>query len=240
MKHLSPHHTRPVTHKEEIELAIRIQAGDRRALDRLMLSHYRFVVSVSNNYKYQGVDLEDLVSEGCIGLHRAAVSFNPAKGYRFMSYAVWWIRQSIQKAIQEQSLPVRIPANYYVNSRAKLESKGGAEKAKAHKEAIRNVKASPSVEFLMDAGMDFHHPGPSTERMAEESVNQAIVETLLASLDETDAFVLRHRYGIGMGYESNLEAIGNAMGVSKERVRQRQKKAEAFLTRRISRKAIPQ
>lgn len=226
MEYIAARHTKPVTKEEEKGIAARARAGDKRAQNRLILSHYRFAVTVAHKYHGQGCEVEDLISEGLIGLHRAAQSFDPEKGLRFMSYAVWWIRQSITKFIRENGTAIRLPSNFYVNGKRKQTEKHGARHMVEHKEAIRLMRSTASMEAMAASGMDFRHPGPGTDIAAENRSTREAIDAMLNQLDPRDQYIVRARYGLDTGEIQHLRDIGVDVGVSHERIRQRLESSE--------------
>lgn len=221
MNLISPRYTVPLTREQERSTIEKARCGDQDSIDSLILSNYRFLVKVAHTFRRRGVDVEDLISEGILGLRRAVDIFDPATGNRFISYAVWWIRRYIITAIREQGLTVQLPANYYVNYRGKSEAQ-----IEAHAKSIRSVKSSPSIDGLMTAGIDMIDSGPRADKVAEESRNAALIDTLMAGMDDIDKTIIRSRYGLGSGHVEQLQSLGDRYGVSKERIRQRQLKAE--------------
>ena len=239
---------------EEARLAKGIRRGEEEALDKLVRSNLRFVVSVSKRYQNQGVPLSDLINEGNLGLIRAAHKFDETRGIKFISYAVWWIRQAILQALAEQSRIVRVPLN-----RAGAVHRIGKRKAKLHQELGREPTAKEIAEGmnlspteveqtlaiarshlsldaplapgedgrLLDYLPDHVSPGPD-----EKTFEKALTDTLdaaLATLSEREATILRLYFGLDHDDAMSLEEIGNLIGVTRERVRQIKEKALARL-----------
>jgi len=235
---------------EEAELAVRIRNGDQRALEKLTRSNLRFVVSVAKKYMNQGVSLLDLINEGNLGLLRAAYKFDETKGTKFISYAVWWIRQAILQTLAEQSRVVRVPLN-----RAGILYKIG----KKSNFLIQELGREPTEEEIAD-GMDItvsevrstmqisrkHRsldapivPGEDGKLMdylpdeyqaspSEQAFKRALSETIedsLATLKEREARILKMYFGLNRNYPMTLEEIGKIMGITRERVRQIKEKA---------------
>lgn len=235
---------------EEARLAKGIRRGEEEALDKLVRSNLRFVVSVAKKYQNQGVPLSDLINEGNLGLIRAAHKFDETKGIKFISYAVWWIRQAILQALAEQSRIVRVPLNragalHRLGKRKStlLQELGReptvAEIAKdmdlSHEEVERTLAISRS-HLSLDAPMtpgednrlldylpDQFSPGPDDE-MFETALKDTIEDTL-ATLKERESRILRLYYGLDGDDPMTLEQIGGILGITRERVRQIKEKA---------------
>lgn len=238
-----------LTTDEEVELAQKIREGDKRALERLTKANLRFVVSVAKQYQNQGLSLPDLINEGNVGLIKAAQKFDETRGFKFISYAVWWIRQSILQAIAEQSRIVRLPLNQVgsVNKIARELNKFEqeherkpsvneiAERIDLPEDKINDALKANSRHVSMDAPigdgedssmMDFYalSDAASTDNQLDlESLHKEI-ERILETLDERDRKVIRAFYGIGEP-ELTLEEIGVKYNLTKERVRQIREKA---------------
>jgi RNA polymerase primary sigma factor len=238
-----------LTPEEEVELSQRVKRGDRRALDRLCKANLRFVVSVAKQYQNQGMSLPDLINEGNLGLIKAAEKFDETRGFKFISYAVWWIRQSILQALAEQSRMVRLPLNQ-VSSVSKI-NRAVSEFEQQHErrpsvgelsektrlpeekidEAMRAGGRPVSVDApfseadstsLLDVLSD--DTTPSTDQhLVTESLHAEIQNALLA-LTERERFVIEAFFGIGQP-ELTLEEIGRKYGLTRERVRQIKEKA---------------
>jgi RNA polymerase primary sigma factor len=239
-----------IDREEEARLARRIQQGDREALCKLVNSNLRFVVSIAKKYQNQGVALADLISEGNVGLIRAAEKFDETKGVKFISYAVWWIRQAILQALAEQSRIVRVPLNRAgelhrlgKRSSALVQELGReptfAELAQAldvPEEEIQRTLAIASAHLSLDAPLapgednklldylpDEQRAGP--DREVEEKSLRENVENALASLKERERQILRMYYGLDGEEPMTLEEIGRRLGVTRERVRQIKERA---------------
>ncbi|MAD96362.1 MAG: RNA polymerase subunit sigma [Flavobacteriaceae bacterium] len=239
-----------ITADEEVELALRIKSGDERALEKLVTANLRFVVSVAKQYQNQGLKLSDLINEGNVGLVKAAKRFDETRGFKFISYAVWWIRQSILQALAEQSRVVRLPLNKIgsinkINKAyARLEQE--QERAPNFEEianeldmSIRDVEQcmkSSGRSVSMDAPLkdqdDFslynvmqakETVKPDTEMM-QQSLKQEI-NRALNTLSHKESLVIQMYYGINRKASSSLSEIGEAINLSRERVRQVKKKA---------------
>lgn len=234
---------------EEVELAQRIRKGDRKALDRLTKANLRFVVSVAKQYQNQGLSLSDLINEGNLGLIKAAEKFDETRGFKFISYAVWWIRQSILQAIAEQSRIVRLPLNQVgsVNKINRMLNKFEQENERRPSideiseetelpedkvgEAMlvntRHVSVdAPFVDGEDNSLLDVlvNDDSPMADRqLVVESLRAEIADALLM-LNERERNVVTAFYGIGQP-EMTLEEIGNKYGLTRERVRQIKEKA---------------
>ncbi|CAG5080309.1 sigma-70 family RNA polymerase sigma factor [Parvicella tangerina] len=240
-----------ITAQEEVELAQRIKQGDMQALDRLVKANLRFVVSVSKQYQNQGLTLPDLINEGNLGLIKAAQRFDETRGFKFISYAVWWIRQSILQALAEQSRIVRLPLNKIgsINKINKtfsaLEQKYGRpptveEIAEELDVTIKEVKqsiANGGKHVSMDAPLgdeegsssmydvliNDDNPRPDKELMMESLRKE--IERSLSTLTMREADVLRLYFGLGSNHQHTLEEIGEKFDLTRERVRQIKEKA---------------
>jgi len=239
-----------ITADEEVELARRIKAGDQVALEKLTKANLRFVVSVAKQYQNQGLSLPDLINEGNLGLIKAAQRFDETRGFKFISYGVWWIRQSILQALAEQSRIVRLPLNQVgslnkINKvSSKLEQK--LERPPSHSEIATEMEVSNykidnslsiSTRYLsMDAPLgadeeinfyDVFVPtdtAPTDEDLMMESLGKEIQRSL-STLSEKERDVINMYYGIGMNHGLTLEEIGAKFNLTRERVRQIKEKA---------------
>lgn len=235
--------------EEEVELAQRIKKGDRAALEKLTKANLRFVVSVAKQYQNQGLSLPDLINEGNLGLIKAAEKFDETRGFKFISYAVWWIRQSILQALAEQSRIVRLPLNQVgslnkINKAfARFEQENErtpspeelAEVLDLPKEKVadtlkvsgRHVSVdAPFVEgednSLLDVLTNIDSP-IADKMLIDESLSKEI-ERALTTLTERERDIIRYFFGIGC-QEMTLEEIGEKFGLTRERVRQIKEKA---------------
>ncbi|MBR6285519.1 MAG: sigma-70 family RNA polymerase sigma factor [Bacteroidaceae bacterium] len=238
-----------ITVDEEVELAQRIRKGDRRALDKLTRANLRFVVSVAKQYQNQGLSLPDLINEGNVGLIKAAEKFDETRGFKFISYAVWWIRQSILQALAEQSRIVRLPLNQVgsVNrinkALAKFEQENErrpsvaelADELDLEEEKINDALRSSNRHMSMDAPFQEGEdnclldvmsnddiPGTDAAMDHESMVND--LHALIGSLTEREQMIIKYCFGIGTR-EISLEEIGDRLGLTRERVRQIKEKA---------------
>ncbi|MFA6701364.1 MAG: RNA polymerase sigma factor RpoD/SigA [Dysgonamonadaceae bacterium] len=238
-----------ITVEEEVELAQAIKKGDKKALEKLTRANLRFVVSVAKQYQNQGLSLPDLINEGNLGLIKAAEKFDETRGFKFISYAVWWIRQSILQALAEQSRIVRLPLNQ-VGSLNKInkafqkfeqehERRPSAEEL-AHELDIPVEKVTDSLKvsgrhISMDApfveGEDnslldvlINDDAPSADRTLVNESLQKEIDRALGTLTERESDIIKMFFGIGC-QEMTLEEIGDKFQLTRERVRQIKEKA---------------
>lgn len=235
--------------EEEVELAQQIRKGDRRALDKLVRANLRFVVSVAKQYQNQGLSLPDLINEGNLGLIKAAEKFDETRGFKFISYAVWWIRQSILQAIAEQSRLVRLPLNQ-VGSVNKItrelnkfeqehERKPSvdeiAERVDLPEDKIADAMKANSRHVSMDAPIADGEDSSMIDFLSGDSSNtdrelaieslKAEVSRILKLLTDKEQKVLRAFFGIDGSPEMTLDEIGEKYNLTRERVRQIKEKA---------------
>ena len=244
-----------ITPEEEVQLAIQIRKGDQKAVDRLVKANLRFVVSVAKQYQNQGLSLSDLINEGNLGLIKAALRFDETRGFKFISYAVWWIRQSILQSLAEQSRIVRLPLNKVgLSNRV----------SKAYQQLEQEFEREPTSEELaelLDVGVDevvaslnvsnrhismdsplFEGDDDSlvdvmentnaerTDVMLEHHESLRLeVEMSLLILTERQKEILCYFFGIGVDHPLSLEDIGTRYNLTRERVRQIKDKAIAKL-----------
>ena len=248
-----------ISREEEVELAKQIKQSDEESLDKLVRSNLRFVVSVAKKYQNQGVSLSDLINEGNLGLIRAAHKFDETKGIKFISYAVWWIRQAILQALAEQSRIVRVPLNragtlHRIGKRSSaLQQELGrdptveeiAEGMDISEEEVAKTLSISQSHLSLDAPLtpgednklldylpDTQNAGPDQETF-ERALSDSI-EEVLSTLKEREAKILRLYFGLDGQEPMTLEEIGSMMGITRERVRQIKEKALARL-RHVSR-----
>ena len=218
-----------LTAEEEVELAQRIRNGDQKALERLTRANLRFVVSVAKQYQNQGLTLSDLINEGNLGLLKAAERFDETRGFKFISYAVWWIRQSILQAISEQSRIVRLPLNQ-VGSVDEIADNIDLPQDKIDEAMnISGRHVSVDAPFTSDEDSSLldvltNDDNPATDMaLVAESLKSEIQEAL-GILNERERNIIEASYGINQT-ELTLEEIGEKYGLSRERVRQIKEKA---------------
>ncbi len=236
--------------EQEIDLAVRIRNGDQRALETLTKANLRFVVSVAKQYQNQGLSLGDLINEGNLGLIKAAKRFDETRGFKFISYAVWWIRQSILQALAEQARIVRLPLNRvgalnkigkaYSNLEQEFEREPSAtELAKelemdiaeiAYTLRVSGRHISMDAPFsqgeenrLLDVIENEQQPTPDQNLMTESL--KAEIERVLSTLSEREAEVIKLYFGLNKENSLTLEEIGDRFNLTRERVRQIKEKA---------------
>jgi|TARA_B110000046_G_scaffold58686_1_gene65792 RNA polymerase primary sigma factor len=240
-----------ITPDEEVNLAQRIREGDQLALEKLVKSNLRFVVSVAKQYQNRSLPLNDLINEGNLGLIKAAKKFDETKGFKFISYAVWWIRQSIMQALAEQSRIVRLPMNksgainQIRRAYAELEQKYEREPTEEEladildmkPNEIRNTLGAEVKQTSMDAPFGEEESGSLLDVLENQTTgptdgqlvfNDSLkVETLraLSTLTAREREVIMMSFGIALDNPFTLEEIGDAMGLTRERVRQIREKA---------------
>ncbi len=239
-----------LTPEQEIELAIKIKNGDQYALEALTKANLRFVVSVAKQYQNQGLSLGDLINEGNLGLIKAAKRFDETRGFKFISYAVWWIRQSILQALAEQSRIVRLPLNRvgalnkigkaYSNLEQEFEREPSAaelaqeldmdvgEVSDTLKISGRHVSmdapfSQGEENSLLDVIQNDQQPSPDFVLISESLKSE--IERALASLSEREAEVIKLYFGLNKEHSLTLEEIGEKFNLTRERVRQIKEKA---------------
>ena len=239
-----------ITAEQEVELARKIKAGDQLALEKLTRANLRFVVSVAKQYQNQGLTLPDLINEGNLGLIKAAQKFDETRGFKFISYAVWWIRQSILQALAEQARIVRLPLNQVgslnkINKAfSKLEQEyerppSAEELAEALEVPEDKIKESLNVSgrhVSMDAPLTTNEDGgtlmdvmanndaPKTDQKLMAESLQKEIERSLSTLTDKEREIIRLFFGIGMNHGLTLEEIGAKFNLTRERVRQIKKR----------------
>jgi RNA polymerase primary sigma factor len=239
-----------INSEEEVRLARKIREGDQAALDRLVRANLRFVVSVSKQYQNQGLPLTDLISEGNVGLIKAAKKFDETRGFKFISYAVWWIRQSILEALAEKSRIVRLPLNQVgvlskINkSIAKLEQDlerlpssneiADVLDLPVHKveESLKSYSKHLSIDAPLTNDSDsgnlvdvMSNDGPSSDHISMERSLKIEIDRSLDTLSPKEREVLKLFYGIDSTTPISLDEIGTRLSISRERVRQIREKS---------------
>jgi RNA polymerase nonessential primary-like sigma factor len=234
-----------LTPEEEVDLAKRIKQGDQIALEKLTKANLRFVVSVAKQYQGQGLTLPDLISEGNLGLIHAVEKFDPERGFRFSTYATWWIRQTIERALMNQTRTIRLPIhiikeiNGYLRTARHLtqtldHEPTADEIAQAMGKSVAEVKRmlqlnerTASVDTpigkdedrsLLDAIPDDNNPDPA-QLLQDADLNEKL-ELWLGQLNDKQRIVVERRFGLGGQEKATLEQVGNEIGVTRERVRQ--------------------
>jgi RNA polymerase primary sigma factor len=235
---------------EEVKLARRIREGDQVALDRLTKSNLRFVVSVAKQYQNQGLSLPDLINEGNLGLIKAAKRFDETRGFKFISYAVWWIRQSILQALAEQSRIVRLPLNQVGSLNkirkafSKLEQEFEREPSSEELSAILEIAPDKITDTMRVSGrhvsMDAplvsgednslldvleNSDSPRADTLLMSESLQLEIERSLSTLTEREREIVKLFFGIGVNHGLTLEEIGDKFDLTRERVRQIKEKA---------------
>ena len=239
-----------LTPEEEIELAKKIKHGDQLALEKLTKANLRFVVSVAKQYQNQGLSLGDLINEGNLGLIKAAKRFDETRGFKFISYAVWWIRQSIKQALGEQSRIVRLPLNRVsaVNRVGKafsvLEQKFERKPTKSELAEELDMSLFDVADTLKISGRHFSMDAPfeqernsrllsvipddkqpSTDQtLMDESLKKEVCR-VLSTLTEREAKIIRLCFGFDLDHSLTLEEIGEKFNLTRERIRQIKEKA---------------
>lgn len=239
-----------VTAEEEVELAKKIHAGDQQALNRLIKANLRFVVSVAKQYQNQGLSLPDLINEGNVGLIKAAQRFDETRGFKFISYAVWWIRQAILQSLAEQARIVRLPLNkigtinrinrVFNRLEQEFEREPTADEvAEAMemapgdiKEAMKSNSRHVSMDAPLSEGEDSNmyelissgeSPQPDRSLLSESLKKE--IERALSTLTQREADIIRYYFGLNGRQQHTLEEIGEEFDLTRERVRQIKEKA---------------
>jgi RNA polymerase primary sigma factor len=244
-----------LSHEEEIELSRRVHKGDTKAHKELVERNLRLVVSVAKKYRQQGLPLEDLIQEGNIGLITAVEKFDPDRGYRFSTYATWWIRQAVQRAVVNTGRAVRLPNHVVEKLRTVRKAQGELTtelgRQPTNEEISSHVGWKPhEVSFVLDAPKeitslnkplgneknatevgDIIEDDRSPDEAEAAAREEAVLDLLEAMKDlpETSRHVLIERYGLETGKKTTLKELGIELGISTERVRQIQREAERTL-----------
>ncbi len=235
--------------REEVKLSKQIERGSKGAKDRMINSNLRLVVSIAKKYQGHGVSLLDLIQEGTIGLIRAAEKFDWRRGYKFSTYATWWIRQAVQRGVANKARTIRIPVHIIEReqriARAERELVGRlgrpptddevAETAKLPLKQVREVREAPRTVTSLDRPLGDDGDGSLGELVAagergpveelDVSLRQEVVRRALADLPEREQEILTLRYGLAGGDPMSLQEIGGRLGITRERVRQLEKGA---------------
>lgn len=240
-----------LTPEEEVFLAQRIKEGDQIALEKLTKANLRFVVSVAKQYQNGTMPLNDLINEGNLGLVKAAKKFDETRGFKFISYAVWWIRQSIMQALAEQSRMVRLPLNK-ISSLSKINQAVAAMEQSYEREPtseelaefmgltideVKNTQKSSSKQVSVDAPFNEGESSSLLDVLENKESKRADldleyhdslqkeIDRLLSTLSEKERVVISQFFGLGSSGKLSLEEIGNNLGITRERVRQIKEKA---------------
>lgn len=246
-----------LTHREEIDLSNRAKAGDARARKRLTEKNLRLVISVAKKYRGMGLPFEDLIQEGNLGLMKAIDKFDPDRGYRFSTYATWWIRQAVQRSVADKGRTIRVPvhmgekirkmARTYNELSAEFEREPTDEEVAAKLEwdveQVRDVKSAlpdaTSLDQPIGSGEDASELGLFIEDEREPEVGETVAREMesgwldeaVEHLPERHREVLIRRYGLDDREKATLAVLSDEMGISRERVRQLQREAELMLRR---------
>ena len=235
-----------ITPEKEVELAKRIQDGDQSAIDELVFANLKFVISIAKEYQGQGLPLSDLINEGNYGLIKAANKFDHTRGFRFISYAVWWVKQSIIQSLNDNARVIRLPSNV-INKLSALKKEIEKFKLENEREPVfgdvfkgvefNNFSESdlPTCKSLNDIisedGSELHEVISNQDEVSDNfyEINDVVkdeIENALSNLTARERIIIEYYYGLNSNYESmTLEAIGDKFGLTKERIRQIKERA---------------
>lgn len=230
--------SKSLTPEEEVELAKRIKKGDQLAIDELVSANLKFVISIAKEYQGQGLTLSDLISEGNLGLIKAATRFDHTKGFKFISYAVWWVKQSIIQSLNDNSRVVRLPANI-INKISKLNKEFGngednenelmSEISEFDASLLNYPKTSSLNQTVNEDGGEIIDLIIGDEIEPESEISDVVkneLNNILSVLDERERMIIESYFGINSSHDGmTLEAIGDKYDLTKERIRQIKEKA---------------
>ena len=235
-----------ITPEKEVELAKRIQDGDQKAINELVFANLKFVISIAKEYRGQGLQLSDLINEGNYGLIKAASKFDHTRGFRFISYAVWWIKQSIIQSLNDNARVIRLPSNV-INKLSALKKE--IEKFKLENErepvfgdVLKNFEFDnfsesdlPTCKSLNDVinedGSELHEVLFNQDEVSDnfyeiDDIVKSEIENVLSTLTDRERVIIEYYYGLNSNYEPmTLEAIGDKFNLTKERIRQIKERA---------------
>ncbi len=253
---------KPYTHEEEMELGYKIQQGDKEALKNLILANLKFVVSIANKYKNQDIPLLDLINQGNIGLLEAAKRYDPSKGTKFITYAVWWIKQAIIQAVNEQGSAVKMPVKhtaylYKINSATEKLTKDLGKVPSIEEISKATDIPMEEIEEVLMASKSYlsldNYIGNSEDKTFLDSIEdedsnvekviiakalKSSIDEIISSLDPRESEIIIKRYGFDGGQPQTLEELGESMGVSRERVRQLENRALEKLKKKALKKKL--